>query len=114
MAAFGRFRAGLESRFRVFPLLSLGIEAGYELLPLKYDVAILDPTTLNSFTTTRVDIHEKTTRIGLRFIIQYETVAKLYPVIGVYNKETESEDQVNGFTESFSDTFYTFGITGAF
>lgn len=104
----------LESRFRVFPLLSLGVEAGYELLPLKYDVAILDPTTLNSFTTTRVDIHEKTTRIGLRFIIQYETVAKLYPVIGVYNKETESEDQINGFTESFSDTFYTFGITGAF
>ena len=104
----------LESRFRVFPLLNLGVEAGYELLPLKYDVAILDPTTLNSFSTARVDIHEKTTRIGLRFIIQYETVAKLYPVIGVYNKETKSEDQVNGFTESFSDTFYTFGITGAF
>lgn len=104
----------LESRFRVFPILNIGLEAGYELLPLKYDVAVLDPNTLNSFATAHIDVHEQTTRVGIRFIFQYETVAELYPVIGVFNREIEVEDQVNGFTESTSDTFYTFGITGAF
>ena len=104
----------LESRFRVFPILNIGLEAGYELLPLKYDVAVLDPTTLNSFATARVDVHEQTTRLGIRFIFQYETVGNLYPVIGAFNRRVEVEDQTNGFTESSSDNFYTFGITGAF
>ena len=104
----------LESRFRIFPILNIGLEAGYELLPLKYDVAVLDPNTLNSFATARVDVHEKTTRIGIRFIFQYEVVGELYPVIGAFNQKLEIEDQVNGFTESSSNTFYTFGITGAF
>ena len=104
----------LDSRFRVFPIMNIGLEAGYELLPLKYDVAVLDPNTLNSFTTARVDVHEITTRIGMRFIFRYETVSNLYPVIGVFNRKVEVEDQVNGFTESSSDTFYTFGITGEF
>ncbi len=104
----------LESRFRVFPILNIGLEAGYELLPLKYDVAVLDPTTLNSFTTTRIDVHEMTTRVGIRFIFQYETVGKLYPVIGFFNRQVKEEDQANGFSESTSDNFYTLGITGAF
>lgn len=104
----------LETRFRIFPILNIGLEAGYELLPLKYDVAVLDPNTLNSFATARVDVHEQTTRVGIRFIFQYETVGELYPVVGIFNQEVETEDQVNGFTESTSDTFYTFGITGAF
>lgn len=104
----------LETRFRVFPILNIGLEAGYELLPLKYDVAVLDPSTLNSFATARVDVHEQTTRVGIRFIFQYETVADLYPVLGVFNRDIEVKDQVNGFTENTSDTFYTFGITGAF
>lgn len=108
------YQLKLDSRFLIFPLLNIGLEAGYELMPLKYDVAVLDPTTLNSFSTGRVDVHEKTTRIGIRFIFQYETVENLYPVIGVFNRDTKVEDQVNGFTESSSDTFYTFGITGGF
>ena len=104
----------LDSRFRVFPLLNIGVEAGYELLPLAYDVAVLDPNTLNSFTTARVDVHEKTTRVGMRFIFLYETVGNLYPVIGIFNRKLEVEDQVNGYTESTSDIFYSFGITGEF
>jgi hypothetical protein len=104
----------LESRFRVFPILNIGLEAGYELLPLKYDVAVFDPTTLNSFTTARIDVHEQTTRVGIRFIFQYETVGNLYPVIGFFNRKVKVEDQVNGFSESTSDNFYTLGITGAF
>lgn len=108
------YQLRLESRFRVLPLLNIGLVAGYELLPLKYDVAILDPSTLNSFTTARVDVHEKTMRLGIRFIFEYETVEKLYPVIGFFNQDIDVEDQGNGSTVSSSDTFVTLGITGAF
>jgi len=108
------YQLKLESRFRVLPAANIGFIAAYELLPLKYDVAILNPATLNSFSTVRVDAHQATTRIGVRIIFQHEVMDRLYPVIGYFNRRVETEDQGNGHTESTSDNFTSIGITGAF
>jgi hypothetical protein len=104
----------LDARFRASPLFYIGLFAEYRLLPLKYDVAILNSATLNSFELSRIDEHEVTTRIGIRLIFQNKVMAGMHPAIGFINEDLETIDQITRARNTVSDSKVVLGLTGEF
>lgn len=106
------WEATLETRYRATEWLSVGFDARYEVLPLKYQIAQLN-STLDGFLPTDIESTDTTTRFGIKFIVKRKD-KETHPLIGIANETVNSKDEISGTSTKTSRVLFLIGLTGQF
>ncbi|MDH4191500.1 MAG: hypothetical protein OEW21_15020 [Betaproteobacteria bacterium] len=102
----------LDARLRVNERVSVGLDARYEMLPLKYEVAQLRAA-LDGFDIATIDTTETTTRLAAKLVFRLPGMS-LNPLIGYARESVKQKDNLGGASTETRRNLVILGVTGMF
>lgn len=85
------YGATLEVQVRTPLKVDLGVVAGYEFLPLNYDLAVLNSSG-NGFVEEEQDTEQETLSYGVRLVLRTKLIGEARPVLGWRRQEITTHD----------------------
>lgn len=104
------WEATLETRYRPTEWLTIGIDARYEVMPYRYQIAQLN-STLNGFSPVDIETTDITRRVGIKFIFKRKE-KESRPFVGLANETVDSKDDIAGTSTQTSQVLLLVGLTG--
>lgn len=104
-----------EGQINTGTFINIGFVASYNLQPLKYDIAQLEPQNDNYvFQTNTIDTDEITTRYMVRLLLKRKVMGGLHPSIGFGKEHLEKKNNINGSSTSIDKNIVSIGIEKRF
>lgn len=108
------YNISLKAGYKISPLVSLMAQSNYSILPMKYDLAVLN-NTASDFTLQEIEVQESTFSNMIKLAFNLDSFSsELSPSIGYGTQNISSKDISNDDTTTFKNNLWMIGFEGRF